>query len=64
MLVIVCLGNEPMAFGPFNDNDDIEDELWMHIDVSGICFNGNTRDDHHVITLDEGFFQQMAKERE
>lgn len=52
---IICLGNEPLIFGPFDDRAEAEEWLRSHIDEAEawegpyICRNGLQKEDHHVL---------------
>lgn len=54
--VIVCLGVESLATGPFETDKEIDDELWMHMGNGEYCSNGSTKDDHNILDLKPGFF--------
>lgn len=51
MKVVLCLGNEPLAFGPFETHKDAEDELSLHVVEDGICPNSITYEEHDVLDL-------------
>ena len=53
---IVCLGTEPLAFGPFQS--EVAAKGWLdgtHAhqtrDEDDLCYNGIEHDDHHTLAL-------------
>jgi hypothetical protein len=53
--VVICLGNEPLAFGPFDSELEADEYLEahapLHLDGSTTCNNGIEVDDHHVLEM-------------
>jgi hypothetical protein len=55
---IICLGNQPLGFGPYLTELEADEDLERHCPATedhpdGLCSNGITADDHHIIELGE-----------
>jgi hypothetical protein len=54
--VIVCLGVEPVVYGPFSSERNAREDLDMHAPLdfdggTGFCSNGISWPDHHVLEM-------------
>jgi hypothetical protein len=54
--VIICLGTEPKVFGPFESELEADEDLERYCPATeehplGLCENGLTADEHHVLPL-------------